>query len=409
MLVLAQLIGSSNFKKLVEIQFKYVCEKIIPLSFNNLIYACVISSEVHEAFQTVSGFCANVVLVKDFACRKGLRAEEIDCCDCELSEREQEALLSAILKKTDTEMLSELLRETYGYVPGKTVENFVGCIQSLSRGEPFRLEYPDGVGLPIVPINYKVSQVAYKQRSVFVYEDQFPELLELMLARREVLSAFQERGQRALDECLSSPDEIVRIEAVFFKEVLLERKIQLAEAQNWPDVRLLASVITGQDFSGNKALATPQQLLFVISRLETENIVFPDSAAPVMLGGQLFYVLDFSSALRGYECLQDVKNTTDVFHDLKVAIDAFAGYYNDVSIRSYYLTSLTAANVFVQTDGDDENDQKPKIVFPGVPTAFNPPQRHKFFIYTNMCLEYSLQYLFLDIASQATEIQELQA
>ena len=47
MLVLAQLIGSSDFKKLVEVQFKYLCDKIIPLSFNNLIYACVISSEVH--------------------------------------------------------------------------------------------------------------------------------------------------------------------------------------------------------------------------------------------------------------------------------------------------------------------------------------------------------------------------
>lgn len=151
--------------------------------------------------------------------------EEVNYGECELSEREQEELLSTILRMSDTDVLSDLLRETYGYVPGKTVENFVGCIRSLSRGEPFRLEYPDGVGLPIVPINYKVSQVSYKQRNVFVYEDQFPQLLELMLARKEVLPAFQERGQRALDECLSSPDALVRIEAVFFQEVLRERKI----------------------------------------------------------------------------------------------------------------------------------------------------------------------------------------
>lgn len=45
--MLAQLIASPNFKRLVEAQFKYMCEKIIPLSFNNLIYACAISSEVH--------------------------------------------------------------------------------------------------------------------------------------------------------------------------------------------------------------------------------------------------------------------------------------------------------------------------------------------------------------------------
>lgn len=157
---------------------------------------------------------------------------------------------------------------------------------------------------------------------------------------------------------------------------------------------MLACVITGQDFSDFKALTTPQQLLFAISSLGEENIVLPDSAAPVMLGGQLFYVLDFSGALRGYECLQDVKSSTDVFHDLKTAIDALAKYYDNVSVRSYYLTGLTAANVFVRLErsGDegDESVQKPKIVFAGVPTAFNPPQRHKFFIYTNLYLEYSL-------------------
>lgn len=98
-----------------------------------------------------------------------------------------------------------------------------------------------------------------------------------------------------------------------------------------------------------------------------------------------------------------MKNTNDVFHDLKIAIDTFTKYFNNISIRSYYLTSLTAANTFIRSDGGD-----PKVVFAGVPTSFNAPQRHKFFIYTNMYLEYSLQYLFLDIASQATEIQELQ-
>ena len=50
MLVLAQLIGSSGFKKSVEAQFRLLCERVVPLSFNNLIYACAISREVHGAF-----------------------------------------------------------------------------------------------------------------------------------------------------------------------------------------------------------------------------------------------------------------------------------------------------------------------------------------------------------------------
>ena len=109
---------------------------------------------------------------------------------------------------------------------------------------------------------------------------------------------------------------------------------------------------------------------------------------------QLFYILDFSSVLDGYQCLQYIKGTVDVFHSLRLAIDKFTKYYNNVSIRSYYLTNLTAANTFVKISDDEQ-----KIVFSGIPTSFNPPQRHKFFIYTNMYLAYSLQYLFLDIAS----------
>lgn len=125
-----------------------------------------------------------------------------------------------ILRRLAPETLQTLLRETYHFTPSATVANFAACILSLSRAEPFRLEYPDGVGLPIVPINYKVSQVSYKQRNVFAYEDQYPELLELMLLRGEVLPEFRERCRQALDECARAPDELARIEAVFFRDVL---------------------------------------------------------------------------------------------------------------------------------------------------------------------------------------------
>ena len=105
-----------------------------------------------------------------------------------------------------------------------------------------------------------------------------------------------------------------------------------------------------------------------------------------MLGEQLFYVLDFGQTLRGCLCLQDLKSPADVFHELRVGIEVFARYSNNLAIRSYYLPNLTAASVFVRLEGPEVE----KVVFPAVPVAFNPPRRHRVFIYTNLYLEYSL-------------------
>lgn len=126
-------------------------------------------------------------------------------------------------------------------------------------------------------------------------------------------------------------------------------------------------------------------MLFIISLLDVDCVVFPDFVTPILMGGQIFYILDFSQVLAGFECLQDSRNSAELFGPLRAAVGEFAGYYNNVSVRSYYLTNLTAASTFVRV-----GEGVPRVVFSGIPTAFNPPQRHKFFIYTNLYLEYSL-------------------
>ena len=129
--------------------------------------------------------------MRDFVSSSNVQAvERVGPADDGLTEREREELLASILRKSDPRALSDLLRTAFDYRPGEVVENFVSCVLSLARAEPFRLEYPDGVGLPIVPINYKVSQVAYRQRDAFAYEDQFAQLLELMLVRGEIQPDF---------------------------------------------------------------------------------------------------------------------------------------------------------------------------------------------------------------------------
>lgn len=131
----------------------------------------------------------------------------------------------------------------------------------------------------------------------------------------------------------------------------------------------------------------------------------PAQITPFYICNQLYFECQFDipenfKPLSAYDGVYDSIQSEFVAH-----LQNLLPLYSRTAIRALVIANYTLDNIFArETVGQDSAQYEFRFV--GVPTSHITPRPEKQFVYSNLKLEYSFQYLLIDVSSHILIVNE---